>query len=305
MTIAIFSIILGMLALYFGGICMLQFCIRVSQIFRLAISFVSTILVAFVTSLPEVVTSVIAQSKEGLDDVAMGNVIGSNIINIGIILSVSLFISPYVCNKNIRYFFAPLSFGIHLALLLFLWDGVFGIGKANLFILGLIGYVIILIKMSKSHSLMQKITIKKDMIVFYGIGAMLGLIIGAESLVRGSMVVGRHFGISERILGLTVIALGTSLPELSTSLIAAWKKEEEVAVGNVIGSNILNPLLILPLAAWVRPITFSPRFVRVDLPFLIGISGLLCILMLFRPKLSRIHGVIFFCLYILYFLWIL
>lgn len=294
-----------MLALYFGGICMLQFCIGVSQIFRLAISFVSTILVAFVTSLPEAVTSLIAQSKEGLDDVAMGNVIGSNIINIGIILSTSLLISPYLCNKNIRYFFAPLSFGIHLALLFFLWDGFVGIGKANLFIVGLIGYVIILIKMSKSHSLMQKTTIKKELIVVYGIGAIFGLIIGAESLVRGSMVVGRYFGISERILGLTVIALGTSLPELSTSLVAAWKKEEEVAIGNVIGSNILNPLLILPLAAWVRPITFSPRFLRIDLPFLIGISGLLCILLLLRPRLSRIHGVIFFSLYILYFLWIL
>ncbi|MGL4347990.1 MAG: sodium:calcium antiporter [Chlamydiales bacterium] len=305
MTIAFFSIILGMIGLYFGGICMLHFCVGVSQIFRLTISFVSTILVAFVTSLPEVVTTVIAQSKEGLDDVAMGNVIGSNIINIGIILSVSLLISPYVCNKNIRYFFGPLSFAIHVALLLFLWNGVFGIGKANLFILGLILYVIVLIKKSKNHSPIQKTTVKKGMIVVYGIGAILALVIGAESLVRGSMVIGRHFGISERILGLTVIALGTSLPELATSLVAAWKKEEEIAVANVIGSNILNPLLILPLAAWVRPITFSKRFVRVDLPFLIAISGLLCILMLFRPKLSRVHGATFFFLYVLYFLWIL
>lgn len=305
MILAIFSIIFGMLALYFGGICMLQFCIGVSQIFRLAISFVSTILVAFVTSLPEVVTTLIAQSKEGLDDVAMGNVIGSNIINIGIILSASLLISPYLCDKNIRYFFAPLSFVIHLVLLLFLRDGVFGVGKANLFMLALMGYVVILIKMSKSNTLIQKTSVKKDMIVVYGIGAILGLIIGAESLVRGSIVLGRQFGISERILGLTVIALGTSLPELATSLIAAWKKEEEVAVANVIGSNILNPLLILPLAAWVRPISFSPRFVRVDLPFLIGISGLLCLLMVFLPKLSRIHGILFFCLYVLYFLWIL
>lgn len=305
MTIAIFSIILGMLGLYFGGICMLQFCMGVSQLLRLTISFVSTVLVALVTSLPEVVTTVIAQSKEGLDDVAMGNVIGSNIINIGIILSLSLLVCPYFCNKNIRYFFGPLSFAIHVALLPFLWDGVFGIGKASLFILGLILYVIVLIKKSKSHSIVEKRSIKKSMILVYAIGAMLGLIIGAESLVHGSMIVGRHFGISERILGLTVIALGTSLPELATSLIAAWKKQEDIAVANVIGSNILNPLLILPLAAFVKPITFSPRFVRVDLPFLIGISGLLCILMWLRPILSRLHGALFLFIYLLYFLWII
>lgn len=305
MAIAIFSIILGMLGLYFGGICMLQFCLGVSQLLRLTVSFISTVLVAFVTSLPEVVTTVIAQSKEGLDDVAMGNIIGSNIINIGIILSISLLICPYVCNKNIRYFFAPLSFAIHVALLFFLWGGVFGIGKAILFIIGLLLYVIVLIRKSKSHSLIQKRVVKKGMIVVYGIGAMLGLIIGAESLVRGSMVVGRHFGIAERILGLTVIALGTSLPELATSLIAAWKKQEEIAVANVIGSNILNPLLILPLAAFVRPITFSPRFVQVDLPFLIGISGLLCVLMWLGPLLSRLHGAAFLFIYLLYFLWIL
>lgn len=284
---------------------MLQFSIGVSQIFRLTISFVSTIIVAFVTSLPEVVTTVIAQSKEGLDDVAMGNVIGSNIINIGIILSVSLLICPYVANKNIRYFFAPFSFGIHIILLLFLWDGNFGTGKATLFFVALIIYILILVKKTKRHAAIQRPKIGKDMILAYGIGAVLGLVIGAESLVRGSMVIGRHFGIPERILGLTVIAMGTSLPELATSLIAAWKKEEEVAVANVIGSNILNPLLILPLAAWVRPITFSSRFVHIDLPFLIGISGLLCLFLWLHPRLSKIHGVTLFCLYILYFLWIL
>ena len=110
MVVAIALVIFGMLALYFGGLSMLRFCIGVSQIFRLTISFVSIVLVAFVTSLPEVVTTITAQSKEGLDDLAMGNIIGSNIINIGVILSISLLICPYSCNRNMRYFFGPLSF---------------------------------------------------------------------------------------------------------------------------------------------------------------------------------------------------
>ena len=171
--------------------------------------------------------------------------------------------------------------------------------------MALIVYLIVLIKKNKSHSFLQKTTVKKGWIVAYGAGALIGLVAGAESLVRGSMYIGRHFGISERILGLTVIALGTSLPELATSLIAAWKKEEEIAVANVVGSNILNPLLILPLAAFVRPITFSPRFVHTDLPFLIGLSGLLCILMLLKPILSRLHGAMLLVIYVLYFLWAL
>lgn len=305
MVVAIALVILGMLGLYFGGLCMLRFCIGVSQAFRLTISFVSTVLVAFVTSLPEVVTTITAQSKEGLDDVAMGNIIGSNIINIGVILSISLLICPYSCNRSIRYFFGPLSFAIHVALLIMLWDGFFGKGKAIFFILALIVYWIILIKKNKSHSLVQKGAVKKGWILACAAGALIGLVAGAESLVQGSMYMGRHFGISERILGLTVIALGTSLPELATSLIAAWKKKEEIAVTNVIGSNILNPLLILPLAAFVRPITFSPRFVHLDLPFLIGISGLLCVLMLLRPILSRVHGAMLLVIYVLYFLWAL
>lgn len=305
MVAAIALVILGMLGLYFGGLCMLRFCIGVSQLFRLTISFVSTVLVAFVTSLPEVVTTITAQSKEGLDDVAMGNIIGSNIINIGIILSISLLICPYRCNRSMRYFFGPLSFAIHVALLIILWDGFFGKGKAILFILVLIVYLIVLIKKNKSDSVVPKPTVKKGWIVAFAAGALLGLVAGAESLVQGSMYIGRHFGISERILGLTVIALGTSLPELATSLIAAWKKEEEIAVANVIGSNILNPLLILPLAAFVRPINFSSRFVHTDLPFLIGISGVLCILMLLRPILSRLHGAMLLFIYVLYFLWAL
>lgn len=305
MAVAIALVIFGMLGLYFGGLCMLRFCLGVSQLFRLSISFVSTVLVAFVTSLPEVVTTITAQSKEGLDDVAMGNIIGSNIINIGVILSISLLICPYTSNRSMRYFFGPLSFAIHIALLLILWDGFFGKGKASLFMLALIIYLIVLVKKNKSHSVIQKTTVRKGWIVAFAAGALIGLVAGAESLVQGAMYIGRHFGISERILGLTVIALGTSLPELATSLIAAWKKEEEIAVANVVGSNILNPLLILPLAAFVRPITFSPRFVQLDLPFLIGISGLLCIFMLLKPVLSRAHGAVLLVIYILYFLWAL
>lgn len=302
MVVAIALVILGMLGLYFGGLCMLRFCVGISQLLRLTISFISTVLVAFVTSLPEVVTTITAQTKEGLDDVAMGNIIGSNIINIGVILSVSLLICPYTCNRSMRYFFAPLSFAIHVVLLIILWDGFFGKGKASLFILVLIVYLIVLVKKNKSQTLIQKTPVKKGWIAAYAAGALLGLVAGAESLVQGSMYIGRHFGISERILGLTVIALGTSLPELATSVIAAWKKEEEIAVANVIGSNILNPLLILPLAAFVRPIKFSSRFVHTDLPFLIAISGGLCLLMVLKPRLSRVHGALLLFLYALYFL---
>lgn len=305
MVVAIALVILGMLGLYFGGLCMLRFCVGISQLLRLTISFVSTVLVAFVTSLPEVVTTITAQTKEGLDDVAMGNIIGSNIINIGVILSLSLLICPYTCNRSMRYFFAPLSFAIHIVLLIILWDGFFGKGKASLFILVLIVYLIVLVKKNKSQTLIQKTPVKKGWIAAYAVGALLGLVAGAESLVQGSMYIGRHFGISERILGLTVIALGTSLPELATSVIAAWKKEEEIAVANVIGSNILNPLLILPLAAFVRPIKFSSRFVHTDLPFLIAISGVLCLLMVLKPRLSRVHGALLLFLYGLYFLWAL
>jgi cation:H+ antiporter len=140
--------------------------------------------------------------------------------------------------------------------------------------------------------------------LLYLLAGMAGLILGADQLVIGATHLARHLGVSEAVIGLTVVALGTSLPELTVSVISALRRQNEVALGNVIGSNIFNILGILGIAAWVRPMAVSPHFLRLDLPLLAGASLVVVALVLRGRSLGRVFALTGLATYALYCAWI-
>ena len=220
-------------------------------------------LVAFGTSSPELVVSV-SSSLEGNSGIAMGNVIGSNICNIALILGLSALIRPVSVNAQVVRLQIPLMIAVSCILGLFLIDGVLSRLDGLILVVGIIAYVTFSIYMARksiNHESGRDIDADIPILsrnpvidIILVAGGLVLLAVGARLFVSGAVSIADSLGVSRAVIGLTIVALGTSLPELATSVVASAKNEGDIAVGNVIGSNIFNILAILGLASLVRPV---------------------------------------------------
>ncbi|MGN0374067.1 MAG: calcium/sodium antiporter [Butyrivibrio sp.] len=267
-------------------------------------------IVAFGTSAPEAAISITA-GIQGSTDLAISNVVGSNIMNVLLILGIASIITPLAIQKNTFRYEIPFVAFI-TALLLGL--GIMGhdISRIDgiIFILLLAAFMVYLILVSKKQKVQgveDETPIKKmpvwKMILFILIGGA-GIIFGSQITVDSATEIATHFGMSERLIGLTIVAFGTSLPELITSVTAAIKKNADIAIGNIVGSNIFNILFVLGVTAVITPITYANAFI-VD-----NIMALLTMILLFvcvikNKKLGRIGGIIMLVSYIAYFVFFL
>ncbi|GGF46538.1 sodium:calcium antiporter [Echinicola rosea] len=268
-------------------------------------------IVAFGTSAPELLVSVTAALK-GTSDIAVGNVVGSNISNISLVLGISALIYPIKLNFQILKFdylftlFATILFYL-LALnnWISLWDGI---------ILFLLLILINWFYFKKSNQLPEEFSTKEAekakhephlKSIGYIIAGILGLYFGAELLVNNAVTLAKEYGVSERIIGVTIIAIGTSLPELATSVVAARKKETDIALGNILGSNMQNILSIIGVTAIIKPIEVSDLFLSTDFLWMIGFTVLLFPIMRTSYKISRLEGGILLVVYGLYLIFLL
>ncbi|MCR5482364.1 MAG: calcium/sodium antiporter [Clostridia bacterium] len=259
-------------------------------------------IVAMGTSAPEAAVSITAAFKENAD-IAIGNVIGSNILNIFVILGLAALIIPIaVSNSTIKYElpFMVLITGIFLALG---YDGV--ISRPDGAVLWLafliyLGYLFIMTRNSEQPKESEGITIPKALLLTL-IGLLM-IIFGSDKTVDAASEIAKILGMSERFIGLTIVALGTSLPELVTSVTAAHKGSADIAIGNIVGSNVFNVLFVLGTSALIIPINFMPVF-RLDAVVAIAASILLLVCCLNR-RLGRRSGAILLTCYILYFFFI-
>jgi cation:H+ antiporter len=269
-------------------------------------------IVSFGTSMPELLVSLLAASN-GNTDIAVGNVLGSNIANVLLILGVSAIIFPLRVKRNTTWKEIPISLLAAVLLGLLAHYGFEStpeqakIGRGDGIILllvfaGFMWYIFDLVKKGKDAPFedeFERMPLKKC--IFYiaiGIGVM-GW--GGSLAVDAAVSLARMWGVSEALIGLTIVAVGTSLPELATSAVAAWKKETDIAVGNVVGSNIFNILWILGVSASIKPLPFAST-INFDFSITIG-SSLLLFLFMFvgkRHVLDRWKGVLFVLLYIAY-----
>lgn len=324
-------------------------------------------IVAMGTSAPEAAVS-ISSALKGSAEITIGNVVGSNIINILIILGISAIITPLAVQKSTKYIDIPVMLGLTLLLLLLGLDGNISLVDGIILIVAFIAYLAYLFIMAKKNpeeseeaeeggntsvkkslitvlivgliiaflGFMGSITLaeaaivvgcfgvyvanllmedeqskkiegKKNSILKSIIMTVVGLVViiyGSNFAVDGATALAKLIGISPRIIGLTIIALGTSLPELFTSVTAAMKKNVDIAIGNIVGSNIFNILLVVGLSSIIIPVPFAEAF-RIDMIFAIAAVVILLVSCFVSKKVGRISGIVMLLTYVVYFVYLL
>lgn len=308
MFVTIILIITGFASLIFGANWLVDGASSLAKKNNISDLVIGLTIVAFGTSAPELVVNSVA-SFNGLSDIVFGNIIGSNNFNLFIILGIAGLIYPITVQSSTAWREIPIS--LIAAILLFVLANDFFITQNAeisrfdgiillISFLCFLYYVFNQLKQEKAEVLTSE---KKSIYKIWGliIFGVAGLIIGGKLVVDSSIDIATKLGVSQKVIGLTIIAAGTSLPELVTSIVAAIKKNSDIAIGNVIGSNIFNILLILSISTFINPVKYNPNFNQ-DLLMLIGGTVFLIIAMFTgkRKKLDRWEALILLSSYLIY-----
>ena len=289
--------ILGLAGLFFGGELLVRGASAIARSFRLSPMVIGLTIVGFGTSAPEMLVSVQA-ALAGSPAIAIGNVVGSNIANILLILGISAVIAPLII--PVRKLWRDLGFMLLATAVIWvmLLDGNVTRLDGLLLILGLVVFLAVAFLTGKVE---PEEDTSGDMPQWkawaYTLGGLVVLVIGARLLVDGATEIARGFGVSEAVIGLTIVAVGTSLPELATSVVAAIRKQTEIAVGNIVGSNIFNIFGILGTTALIAPIPSEARFAMVDMPWAAAAAIGLTVLAFLLGGLPRIAGALLLATY--------
>ena len=308
MLIPLLLVILGFACLIFGANWLVDGASALAKKYKISDLAIGLTIVAFGTSAPELVVNIIG-SVNGYSDIVLGNVIGSNNFNLFIILGISGLIFPIAVQSSTAWREIPISLMVTVLILLlvndFAFSGISNLGRIDSIILLILfgTFLFYVFKQMKQDTAAQTETVQKSSIKIWGliIVGLAGLIAGGQFVVTNSVIIANSLGVSEKIIGLTIVAAGTSLPELVTSIIAATKKNADIAIGNVLGSNIFNLLLILAISGIIKPIDYNPKF-NTDLFILLGGTVFLFTSMLTgtRKKLDRWEAGILLVFYLCY-----
>ncbi|CAN5566702.1 calcium/sodium antiporter [soil metagenome] len=306
----------GLVALYFGAEWLVGGSSRLATSFGIRPVVVGLTLVAFGTSAPELVVSGLA-SLRGSGDLAVGNVVGSNIANIALILGISALIRPIRVHPGILVRDVPIMIGFALLFLLVALSGTIGRFEGTA-LLGLFAlYMVHLVRDARQEAngrtpsvaeeevlelLPQKEISRPREVVLVVLG-MVGLVIGAQLLVHAATSVARSLGVSEVIIGLTLVAFGTSVPELAASVVASIRAEAQIVMGNIVGSNIFNIALVLGAAAVLRPLPVDESLLYFETPLMIALS-LLLLPFVYKLCLERWEGGVLLAGYAGFLIWI-
>ena len=312
MTLTLLLLLVGLALLYFGAEGLVRG--SSSMALRLGVSplLVGLTVVAFGTSAPEMIVSVQA-AYLGQGDISVGNVVGSNICNIGLILAFSALIVPIKVASQIVRIDTPIMIGTTALAIALLYDGALTRAEGIIFFLLLVAYVVFSIRIAKKQAadplaqeFSEEVRISKSGVavdVLMVLGGLVMLVFGARFLVDSAIVIAKAFGLSEAVIGLTIVAIGTSLPEFATSLIAAIKKEADIAVGNVVGSNIFNILGILGVSAFITPLS-SSGITSIDLGVMAAFALALWGFAATGYRITRVEGFVMILAYAGYVGWL-
>lgn len=303
-------VILGLILLVVGGEFLVRSSVALSFKFNITKLVIGMTVVSFATSAPELLVSLQA-ALEGSSDIALGNVIGSNIANIGLVLGITAIISPLTVDKNFYKLNWPMMMLMSIALYFLLQSGnVLDFKEGLALMISIIIFLYILIKRSKSEPETHIEDLDEDLKITSGVKITIWLLIGAvalyfgsEWLVKGAKEMAISLGISERVISVTMVAVGTSIPELAASVIAALKKEKAISLGNLIGSNIFNIASVLGITAMIQPIAVdNPKILTNDIFWMIGIAAILIPFILIPKKfeIGRYKGFILLAAYIVF-----
>ncbi len=295
----------GLALLIFGGNALLKSSVSISLKLSIPKIIVGMTVVSFATSLPELVVSLKA-ALAGNPDLALGNVVGSNAANIGLVLGVTLLFGSMEVSSSFYKIDWPVMMVASLMLLGFLYfDGVLSRLEGGVLVFVMIAFLWWLLKMQSGPAVVDDLPSDDELLsipmtLFYLVAGGVGLWLGSEWLVEAAVNIAEDLGVSDRVIGLTVVSIGTSIPELAASIIAMIKKEKAISLGNLIGSNIFNIMSVLGITAIVSPITLKDQgFITNDLFFMTFIAFVLFPLV-FAPskmKLSWKEGLVLLSIY--------
>ncbi len=311
MAINILYVFIGLALLVVGGEFLVRSSVALSFKLKLSRMVIGLTVVSFATSAPELLVSIQA-ALNGLSDIALGNVIGSNIANIGLVMGITAIIGPLAIDKDFFRFNWPVMVLLSFAMFLFLSnDGVLSFVEGAILFIALIVYLFLLIRRSRKtptaeveevDAALEKTTNFK-IVVWLLIGGS-ALYFGSELLVNGAEHIAKSIGISEGVIAVTLIAIGTSVPELAASVIAALKQEKAISLGNLIGSNIFNIASVLGITSMIQPIRVKDAvLMEVNMYWMLGFA-LVLLPLAFIPKfmvLNRFKGfliLIAYCVFI-------
>lgn len=292
----------GLLLLFLGGETLVRGSCGIAKKLEIPPFIIGLTIVAYGTSSPELFISIQAASK-GYSGIAIGNAIGSNISNILCVLGLSSMVYPIAINRKELLNNTVMMFWITVLTFVFCIYGTIGFFQGTIFLLILFVSTVRIFRVPRDTDASEEEGILKNSFILslglllFGLAA---LITGSDLLVEGAVSVATSFGLSEDVIGVTIVAFGGSTPELATSLIAAFRKQSDIAIGSILGSNIFNILGVLGASALVADMKVSREFLVVDLPFLLVISGIFLLFIMKMKTFSRLTGSCFFVFYILY-----
>lgn len=291
MLVNVVMIGLGILGLVVGGQWLVKGAARLAGSYGASPLVIGLTIVAWATSAPELIVSVSA-AAQGSSEMALGNIIGSNIVNIGLCLGIMALMFPVKISWNLIRREMPIMIGAAMLAFVLCLDGVVSRLDGLILFLCFLGFSVLVYVLVRREQRMVSATLEQyeqeESLIngrinrLFEVGRLAAglvcLIIGANLTVDGATAVARTVGISEFVIGLTLVALGTSLPEFATSLVAAARRQTDIAVGNIIGSNIANVLGILGVTAMVQPVGVTPASLQVQIPVMLGFSLLVLFL---------------------------
>lgn len=294
----VFALVGGGLAVWLGAEGMVRGAVKLAAYLGVSSMVIGLTVVAIGTSAPELVVSSIA-SAQGHGQIALGNVLGSNIINIGLVLGLSALLTPIAVESVLLKKDLAVLLLVTVALLVMSWigdtvsrmDGLILVTGFVIFII--VSYRLAAREQARTTSLpgWERPTLKRRYIAFL-VGGTIVLAVGAEGMVRGAVGVAEVLGVDQRIIAITIVAFGTSVPELAASLVAAKQGEGGLALGNVLGSNLFNILLILGTATLIRPIPVTLNWASYDFMFVLAFVVILFPLIRMGWRLGRMDGLI-------------
>lgn len=324
MALSVALLLIGLVVLYFGAEYLVKGASSIALTLGMTPLLVGLTVVAFGTSMPEMVVSLLA-AFQGKVDIAVGNIVGSNIANIALIVGVASLITPMVVDRSLlrRDYWWMLAFAVGLWAVGYFGDEPRRISRIDGLVLlaPFAVYLGICIRSARQQRAEGSANLEIDAAslpdevreavenptpvwksALFIVGGVLGLVIGAKLMVDSAIFIAKRYGVSDMVIGVSIVAVGTSLPELATSVVAAFKKEADIALGNIVGSNIFNVGFILGTVGLIHPMNVDAGAWRFDVFVMIGVTLLLLVLMSFGKKISRVSGGVLLASYI-GFLW--
>jgi len=310
MTTQILLLISGLILLIGGSNYLLKSAVELSVKLKLSKVVIGLTVVSFATSAPELLIS-ISSALKGSADIAISNVIGSNIANIGLVLGSALFFTSIKIPKSNMFYDWTFLLIISFVFYFFLKDYTVNRVEGIILFTGLILFLFLIVKIRKDDSnddISDEVTLSNLNILVYIIVSSFVLYVGSELFVNSSIYFAKYFGVSERVIGLTLVAIGTSLPELVTTLVAIYKSELDISIGNIIGSNIFNILAVIGITSIITDLNIlSDGILEFDIYVMILFSFVLLLFYLSTKKrlLNTYHGLIYFICFIAYYIYVI